>query len=313
MQYNQMDNSILKIKQSLDTGYPPSQYDDAGYSTPNNRELESYQYLIPKADLSGMTPTSSINDKERFQDAYKIPAQAPIPQNKSQTNTPSRRSAAPENKVDRLYRENGKSPKKLPMHLASSVTFEYGDDFDQFYRKNQEVGFTGDDIKKMDQSDPSRRGKKGVQKAYFTSHLENVFDWNKESPSQKREEGMPMDPRIVGEYLRGPPQQISQGGQMYNEDPQMNVGIPAQNLTQNIPPKTQMNTLQKHAQIMKLENSLLTFQMDKDRLQAELEKIPESHRLSHSHQQRKDELQHELLLLDKNINTVKLKLREIKH
>lgn len=308
MSFSQMDNSIIKIKQSLDTGYPQNAYEDGGYATPNSRDMESYQYLIPKPDLPGMNPNTGMGDRERFQDAYKVPAPGLSPQKSSQINTPSRRSTNSDSKVNRMYKDDGKSPKKLPMHLASSVTFEYGDDFDQFYRKNQEVGFTGEDIRRKDQSDPSGRGKKGVQKAYFTSHLDNVFDWNNEAPVQKREEG-----RSVSLGPRGPTQEISQGGQMYSAGPNMNPAFPAQSLTQNVPPKTQMNTLQKHAQVMKLENSLLTFQMDKDRLQAELEKIPESHRLSHSHQQRKEELQHELILLDKNINTVKLKLREIKN
>ena len=52
--------------------------------------------------------------------------------------------------------------------------------------------------------------------------------------------------------------------------------------------------------------------MDKDRLQSELEKIPESHRQGHNQRARKQELEHEITLLTKNINTVKLKLRDIK-
>lgn len=73
-----------------------------------------------------------------------------------------------------------------------------------------------------------------------------------------------------------------------------------------------MNKQQIHLQIMKLENALLTFQMDQDRNKAELQKIPESHRLNHNQQQKKKELERNLEVLDKNINTVKLKLRDIK-
>ena len=316
--YNQLDGSILKIKQSLETGQPPSQYEDMGYATPKSRELESYQYLVSKPDLSSMTPKSNMNEKERFQDVYQIATAATNMPNKSQTNTPSRRNNNSDNRMDRSLKSDGKSPKKIPMHLASSVTFEYGDNFDQFYRKNQEVGFTGDDIRRMDQNATHTRGKEGVQKAYFTSHLENVFDWNQEEQSKRGERmdmsAMPPELRSFGgEFPRGPLPQISQGGQMYSDAvPFKASGMITNDITQTVPPKSQMNTLQKHAQVMKLENSLLTFQMDKDRLQAELEKIPESHRLSHTHQQRKDELQHELVLLDKNINTVKLKLRAIK-
>jgi hypothetical protein len=87
----------------------------------------------------------------------------------------------------------------------------------------------------------------------------------------------------------------------------------AAQLTQSVPPKSEMNPQQKHTQIMKLENSLLTFQMERDRMQAELEKIPESHRQNHNQKQRKNELERGVELMEKNINTVKLKLREIKN
>jgi len=46
---------------------------------------------------------------------------------------------------------------------------------------------------------------------------------------------------------------------------------------------------------MTLENSLLSFQMDKDRLQNEFNKIPESHRLNHNQQQRRVELEQEMI------------------
>ena len=45
---------------------------------------------------------------------------------------------------------------------------------------------------------------------------------------------------------------------------------------------------------MLLEKSLLTFQMDKDRLTAEIVKIPESHSKSHNQLQRKNELEQEI-------------------
>jgi len=59
--------------------------------------------------------------------------------------------------------------------------------------------------------------------------------------------------------------------------------------------KPVLNSQQKHQQIMLLENSLLTFQMDKDRLTAENAKIPESHSKAHNQLQRKNELEQEIM------------------
>jgi hypothetical protein len=288
--YNPNENRLVS-RQGPDLYYRPPQYDDMPPGTPTNRDLSNYEYVLPKNDVSSYSPGGGSNNMVKFEDIYQPPPQTNSrPQ--SQASTPSRRNQPDQPKEDfkpsfTPTKDQKKTPQKLPMHLASSVTFEYPDQFDQFYRKNQTApppnpGPNGGPQEFSSSVNPHIREE--AQKAYFQSHLDPVFDWSNTNS-------------------KGPmPPQFPQGSQ-----------LPAQELTQSVPPKSQMNTQQKHTQIMKLENSLLTFQMDRDRLQGELEKIPESHRLSHNQKQRREELEKEIVLLDKNINTVKLKLRDIKN
>lgn len=269
--------------------------------------------MLPQANTTNQNfNVPNQQEREKFEEMYKPPPpQQPPNQNQASAKKhhPSEETAFTENESSRGHK---KTPSKLPQHLASSVTFGIDDDKEQFYRKNQNSGPQSASSTSGSQSHPTGTNsiREGAQKAYFQSHLENVFDWNQgQNPSQPPQSyppEIPQRPASTGLPIQPPsqPPQFSQGSQNPN---------PAQNLVHSVPPKTQMNPQQKHTQIMKLENSLLTFQMDRDRMQAELEKIPDSHRLGHNYQQKREELQREVELLDKNINTVKLKLRDIKH
>lgn len=293
--------------------YQAPRYDNMYEGPPYEENLSNYEYLLPRPEYTNVgTPSGrDPNNVAKFEDLYQLPqtptggqALSRSPNNSvhSHEGTPSSKAKAhvsEESKAD--VPNHRKTNSKLPMHLSSSVTFDYPDKGEQFYRKNQQpspsmVGPNGEY-----KSNVNPRIKEDAQKAYFSSHLEGVFKWDQNNSTPK------------GQQVQQPPPGYPQHQPQYPQGSQYNQEhIIAKDITGSIPPTSQMNTQQKHTQIMKLENSLLTFQMEKDRLTAELEKIPESHRQSHGKKQRKDELQSEIELLEKNINTVKLKLRDIR-
>lgn len=262
---------LAYIKPDQQPQYQAPRYDEY-YGPSDGNEMANYQYLLPRNEIEG------TNTPPRFPAEAYYPAPEEYKQPRSQTSS-----------------QDDKSPLKLPMHLASSVSFDYPDQFDQYYKKNQAAG-----------PPPAKRPvvdnkiREGAQKAYFGSNLDNVFDWDN---GQKAMHKIPQN---------HPSAETAQGSQQFPQGSQGPEPTLARELTQTIPPKSQMNKQQIHLQIMKLENALLTFQMDQDRNKAELQKIPESHRLNHNQQQKKKELERNLEVLDKNINTVKLKLRDIK-
>lgn len=298
--YSPMDRGILMYdrSQQRDSAYQLPMRDDIPRISPTKNDWQSYQnqYMPPNERDDYPRPDLESNPEQKFQnfhDLYNVPSQQRL-EGGYQTPIGLSRVVSEETKKGSTPTVAKKEPQKLPMHLASSVTFEYPDQFDQYYRKNMDANTPGGhnvpgDLSLSSSVNPHIR--EDAQKAYFKSHLENVFDWENErkgprAPFQFPEGGFPSG------------FSSAESGQM----PQGSQG----------PAKAKMNNLQKHEQVKKLENSLLTFQMEKDRLTAELEKIPESHRLSHNHTKRKQELNGEIELLDKNINTVKLKLRDIK-
>jgi predicted nucleic acid-binding Zn-ribbon protein len=276
--------------------YQAPRYDD--YSGPSNgNEMANYQFMLPQNEGSGhQTPLHGRDaNSPNFEESYQ-PLNMPA-------NTPPRYSGDG-NMPPQLSPHGDKSPLKLPMHLASSVSFNYPDQFDQYYRKNQTAG--PPPVMNMGGPPPQdNKRREGAQKAYFGSHLDNIFDWNNAQNNAQKNISQTPSSHPSAETSLGH-QQTLQGFQ--GQDTSL-----ARELTQTVPPKSEMNKQQKHMQIMKLENALLTFQMDKDKITNELQKIPDSHRLNHNHKQKIVELERNSEVLDKNINTVKLKLRDIKH
>lgn len=267
------------------------------YSTPRSKpDMQSYQrqYMPPTTEMQYQRyPDSQEFDEQNSSNFQEMMATQMLLQLRqgsnhgSAHNTPSRRGNESD-KVPIQSMINKKMPQKLPMHLASSISFEYPDQFDQYYRKNMSEKTVGGHNLPADGSDPVNPNlREDAQKAYFQSHLENVFDWNQEAAG------------IMGQRPQGSQQTM----------PIMPREAPSPSPPVQMAP--QLNTLQKHELIKKLENSLLTFQMEKDRLQLEFEKIPESHRKSHNQLDRKQELENEIKLNDKNINMIKLKLKSL--
>ncbi|CAI2382490.1 unnamed protein product [Moneuplotes crassus] len=202
------------------------------------------------------------------------------------------------------------SKPKLPQHLASSITFDDNDGSEQYYRKNQ----TTDPTQAPQNNPPADSKVAGIPSVpnLPTAGIPTPKD-PQPGPSlpQFTQGSQNSQPRFLNPPVQHNPPGPAPGPHSTPQAPSQNPSAPS---SFQIPqgPAPEMNSDQKFQKIHTLENSLLSFQMDKDRLVAELGKIPEAHSKSHHQQQRKAELEREIFIADKNINTVKLKLRDLK-
>ncbi|CAI2381844.1 unnamed protein product [Moneuplotes crassus] len=279
--YLASENRILNFaKPKNDVHNYPSQIPEV--SPASRSPLSSFQHLLKNNEMGSGPPSRS---EPNFGGSFQPPAQENMPTMLGGMNfdhaqqAPSPANNIPSNMGGQMP-AGSPSKRKLPMHLASSITFAADEGSDQYYRKNQA---------------PSPSMGQG-----FNSPQNSVAGIPSIPNLPIAGMPTPKDPRPGGN-----PGQFPQGVQ---GPPHLGTGM----IPGSQGPPIQLNSQQKFQQIQILENSLLSFQMDKDRLTAELNKIPESHSKSHHQQQRKAELERELYIADKNINTVKLKLRDIK-
>ena len=186
----------------------------------------------PKID---QPPMNDIPQMANYQDIYQAPTQD-LPPSPGMNGSSSSPNLMPNN--SQFSEDKKRDDHKLPQHLASSISFDYPDQFDQYYRKNRSDNTRGGQNNTADVAGASNINphiREDAQKAYFQSHLGNVFDWNQNNMQGPQGAQLPSQPQMP------PPQQPSQ----------------ELSITQNIPPASQLNTLQKNELVMKLGKFLV--------------------------------------------------------
>lgn len=178
--YSKKESASFAANESKLLAYiKPDQYQapryDEYYGPSDGNEMLNYQYMLPRNELEGS------NTPPRFSAEAYMPAPEDYRQPKPQTSS-----------------QEDKSQLKLPMHLASSVSFDYPGQFDQYYKKNQAAG-----PPPVRPTPVDNRIREGAQKTYFGSNLGNIFDWDN---SQKVIQKIPQN---------HPSAETSQGSQQF--------------------------------------------------------------------------------------------------
>jgi myosin heavy subunit len=193
----QLQRELAYSKQDS-SSYNPNDYQMLHYNGPQNYESfyqgikpeeftqgmkpkmpnTNYEYMMPQSELSHSFQPSQV-PSQNFFEIYKPPGTPPTLH--SSENTP-RVAQSPQIPLVEELKSKPKSQNKLPMHLASSVTFEYPEEFDQFYRKNQDKKPSPTPTPDQFSSSINPNIREDAQKAYFSSNLEGVFNWSGKHP-----------------------------------------------------------------------------------------------------------------------------------